>query len=428
MSDKKIKVSIVCLIYKSTKWLQFVYDQVKKYTNLDNKEFYFVANDANENVLNYLKINNIPHYIHSNTDLQKQEWYINNVYRAWNTGCKMAKGEYVVLLNSDMAFTPNWLEKLLDTIEPDTCVCSRLVERSDSGTYGIEQNFGNVPCDYNENAFIEYVKTIEVDDLRPGGLYMPILIKKEHLEKIGYYPEGNILPDSDIFNPVYAKEDEPCIPGDKVFIKKLNTINVKHYTNFGSIVYHFQEGEMRDTSSEIKQIISSIHHSDFISYLANIYRPNVYVELGLYDGETLSKVYPYVGQAYGIDIKKNPVLDALNSKSNIDIFYTDTDTFFSRFNNKIDMIFIDADHKFESAKRDFDNALRLLNDNGVILMHDTDPISNFYINPQYCGDSYKIVELLENNNDVNIVTLPILEAGLSIITKKNNTRTLLRNM
>jgi hypothetical protein len=81
----------------------------------------------------------------------------------------------------------------------------------------------------------------------PGGLYMPCLLKKSTLEKINYYPEGNITTDSDIYSPRYAVRGESCIPGDQVFVKKLQTIGITHWTDFNSIVYHFQEGEMRDS-------------------------------------------------------------------------------------------------------------------------------------------------------------------------------------
>jgi glycosyltransferase involved in cell wall biosynthesis len=244
-----MKISIACLIYKSTRWLQFVYDQVLKYTNLSDAEFYFVANDACPKVLSYLKEHNIPHYIHNNTEEQRKEWYINNVYRAWNTAGRMAKGEYVVFINSDMAFTPGWLDDLLSKIENDKIITSRLVERGilSSGTYGIEKNFGNIPADYKENDFLEYMNRIKEDKLMSGGLYMPCIIKKIYLEAVGYYPEGNITPDSNIFNPTYAKRGEPCISGDIVLVKKLNRIGVHHFTSFNSIVYHFQEGEMRDS-------------------------------------------------------------------------------------------------------------------------------------------------------------------------------------
>jgi hypothetical protein len=247
---KPVKVSIACLIYKSVRWLQFVKEQVEKFTNLDENEFYFVANDACDEVLNYLKNNNIHHYIHTNTEEQRKEWYINNVYRAWNTAGRVAKGEYVVFINSDMAFSPGWLDRLMLKYDDTKIVMSRLVERGvlRSGLYGIEKNFGNVPRDYKESEFVEYAKSIAENNLYPSGLYMPCLIKKRYLEAIQYFPEGNIVPGSDIFKPQYAKRGEACIPGDQVFIKKLNTIGITHWSAFDSIVYHFQEGEMRDTA------------------------------------------------------------------------------------------------------------------------------------------------------------------------------------
>ena len=243
-----VKVTIACLIYKSTRWLQFVYDQLLKHTDMTDKEFYFVANDASPSVLEYLINNNIPHYIHNNTAEQQKEWYINNVYRAYNTASKMANGEYVAFINSDMAFSPNWLENLMNKIDDTKIVNSRLVERGilRSGTYGIERNFGNVPGDYNESAFLEFAKQISKNELLPGGLFMPCVIKTEHLRRINYYPEGNIVPGSNIFEPRYAKVGEPCIPGDQVFIARLKTIGVGHFSAFDSIIYHFQQGEMRD--------------------------------------------------------------------------------------------------------------------------------------------------------------------------------------
>jgi glycosyltransferase involved in cell wall biosynthesis len=244
-----MSVSYVCLIYKSTKWLKFVYEQFNKHTKLNNgDEFYFVANDACSEVLDYLKHNNIKHYIHNNTEEQKKEWYINNVYRAWNTAAKKANGDYIVFLNSDFAFSPDWNTNLINKITENSCVCSRLVERGilRSGTYGIELNFGNNYDDYNEEAFLNYIELMKENKLYDGGLYMPMLIKKDHMEKIGYYPEGNGKMGCDIFNPIIAKKGEPVIPGDNILIEKLKSIDVKHVTAFDSIIYHFQEGEMRE--------------------------------------------------------------------------------------------------------------------------------------------------------------------------------------
>lgn len=170
-----------------------------------------------------------------------------------------------------------------------------------------------------------------------------------------------------------------------------------------------------------------MHHSAFIANLAKIYKPNVYVELGLYQGETLRKIIPYAKKIIGVDLKSNISLEALKEYPNIELHYTTTDNFFENYNEHIDMAFIDADHKYESAMKDFENVLSRLNPGGIIILHDTDPEYDYLIHPGYCGDSYKLVQNFENRNDINIITIPIQEAGLSIVTKKNNTRTILRN-
>jgi glycosyltransferase involved in cell wall biosynthesis len=242
----KTNLSIVCLIYKSIKWLQFVYTQLQRYTNLVDVEFYFVANDATIEVIEYLQKENIPHYIHNNSELEKQEWYINNVYRAWNKGAELAKGNYILFINSDMGFSPNWLINLEKATNINNCVCSRLVESGKmlSGQYGISMNFGKTILEYKENDFIEYSKNIEENVLKDGGLYMPLLIRKSDFINVGGYPPGNILPGTNIYNPIIATQGQPCIPGDYILMQKLASKGIRHQTVFDSIVYHFQEGEM----------------------------------------------------------------------------------------------------------------------------------------------------------------------------------------
>src|SRR5258708_1828072 len=240
------KYSIVCLIYKSVEWLDFVYKQVLKYTDMKDKEFFFIANDATPEVLAYLKNNYIPHYIWDNTEDNKKEWYINNVYRAWNFGAKQAKGDFVVFINSDMAFSTDWFENLLKWYNGKNCITSRLVEsgKLKSGLYGIEKNFGRSVTTYQEEAFQEYTKTIQKEEVKDSGLFMPLFIQKEQFLLVEGYPEGNIKPGSDIFLPKIADQGEQCISGDVVLMEKLKSKGIYHQTSFDSIVYHFQEGEM----------------------------------------------------------------------------------------------------------------------------------------------------------------------------------------
>lgn len=261
----KPRISIVCLIYKNTDWLKFVYEQVLKYTDLHDKEFYFVANDANEEVLRYLNQNYIPYYVWNNSPEQRKEWYINNVYRAWNYAAEVAKGDYLLFINSDMAFSENWVENLFGKLNGSNCVASRLVESGKllSGDHAVSKNFGRSVNDYDEVAFQEYAKSINEDELMNGGLFMPLLIRKDHFMKIDGYPEGNIVPGSDIFQPEISREGQTCVSGDVVLMKKLETIDINHTTSFDSVVYHFQCGEMDAKESgypihnEVRTIISN---------------------------------------------------------------------------------------------------------------------------------------------------------------------------
>ena len=249
----KPNVSFICLIYKSITWLKFFYQQFLKYTDIRNCEFFFVANDPTLEVETYLQNNHIPHYIHKNTPQQRDEFYINNVYRAYNYGVYNSKGDYVVLLNSDMAFSPNWFDKLFVKLRPDNCVTSRLVEsgRYTSGKWGIENNFGMDVDSYLEHDFLNFAKDVESPNtVLDGGLYMPLLIRKSDFVNAGGYPEGNIIPDTDIHNPIIATRGQVCISGDVVLMKKLSKLGIRHQTVFDSIVYHFQQGETSDTRGE----------------------------------------------------------------------------------------------------------------------------------------------------------------------------------
>jgi hypothetical protein len=46
--------------------------------------------------------------------------------------------------------------------------------------------------------------------------------------------------------------------------------------------------------------------------------------------------------------------------------------FFIRQDIKIDLLFIDGDHSYEGVKKDFELYSKILNDNGIIIIHDTD--------------------------------------------------------
>lgn len=239
-------LSIICLIYKSVEWARFVHEQVLRFTDMKDKEFFFVANDASDEVLDYLRANYIPHVELNNTEEQRQEWYINNVYRAYNAGARQARGDFIVFINSDMAFSPGWLDALWESYDGASAVASRLVESGKlrSGQYGIEKGFGTTPSDYREQEFLDFAESIRESTILDGGLYMPLLVRRDVFLAVGGYPEGNIRPGSHIFDPQIALLGEPCVSGDNVMVQRLRSHGVHQRTACDSVVYHFQMGEM----------------------------------------------------------------------------------------------------------------------------------------------------------------------------------------
>lgn len=63
-------------------------------------------------------------------------------------------------------------------------------------------------------------------------------------------------------------------------------------------------------------------------------------------------------------------LKTIKQIDDIIFFNTSGDDFFKSCNRKYDIIFIDADHSYESVKKDYKNALKCLNENGILIFHD----------------------------------------------------------
>lgn len=166
-----------------------------------------------------------------------------------------------------------------------------------------------------------------------------------------------------------------------------------------------------------------VHHSTVIELISSIMQPDLYVEIGLYVGETWNKVKGKSKEMHGVD--PNPQTNFGNPSENMFFYQQTSDEFFAHFEKKIDLIFIDGDHSYESTKKDFKNAMRLLNPNGMIILHDTDPEGPKYIKGGThggCGDCYLFLEELNEKDEYSIIALPVSEAGLTLVKKKKATR------
>lgn len=104
-------------------------------------------------------------------------------------------------------------------------------------------------------------------------------------------------------------------------------------------------------------------------------------------------------------------------------FKMPSDEFFnSHVPMKYDLVFIDGLHIFDQAHRDIVNSLEWLNDNGTIVVHDTNPTTEITQRPErasnvWHGDVWKaILKLRMERSDISIYTIDADE-GCAIITK-----------
>ena len=109
---------------------------------------------------------------------------------------------------------------------------------------------------------------------------------------------------------------------------------------------------------------------------------------------------------------------------NVDTTYrmTSDDFFENLINQKYDIVFVDGLHIFEQAYRDIVNSLKNLTENGVIVVHDCNPVTEITqrrirASDAWHGDVWKaIVKLRIENPDLDICTVDTDE-GCSIIRK-----------
>lgn len=93
--------------------------------------------------------------------------------------------------------------------------------------------------------------------------------------------------------------------------------------------------------------------------------------------------------------------------------------------NNIALSYIDGDHNYDQVKKDFYNMVKVTVDNGYIILHDTYPPSEDYIDENRCGDVYRLRQEIEKDFRFDCITLPrgtAVGVGLTIVRKKPENR------
>jgi predicted O-methyltransferase YrrM len=127
-------------------------------------------------------------------------------------------------------------------------------------------------------------------------------------------------------------------------------------------------------------------HRQFAEWLVSYMKPEVTVDLGVDWGySTFSFALPRIGKVYGIDnfsgddfigsVNSYPFVDMkkdkLHLQDNLTFIKGDFNEVAQTWDKKIDILHIDGSHHYEDVKKDFETWSKFLNDDGVILLHDT---------------------------------------------------------
>ena len=128
-------------------------------------------------------------------------------------------------------------------------------------------------------------------------------------------------------------------------------INKLYYYIFGEKFFKKINFEWHKYPTRYNVIQDTIFRKKYKSYL----------EIGCFDDELFSKIE--IESKVGVDPEKGGTI-------------RDTSDNFFKFNKtKFDIIFIDGLHHYDQVKKDIDNSLLFLNENGVIFLHDCMPES-----------------------------------------------------
>lgn len=122
--------------------------------------------------------------------------------------------------------------------------------------------------------------------------------------------------------------------------------------------------------------------------------------------------------------------DQIWTVENSSFFMGESDNLFNELRKKNEsafaLTFIDGDHVYEQAKKDFYNAAEMTVDNGYIFLHDTYPIDEFHLQEARCGGVYRLRQEIEKERDMfdcfTFTHGTAMNVGATMVRKKPENR------
>jgi predicted O-methyltransferase YrrM len=144
----------------------------------------------------------------------------------------------------------------------------------------------------------------------------------------------------------------------------------------------------------------------------------IYLEIGCFQNELFSKIK--IDTKIGVDpVSGGTIRDT-------------SDNFFKKNNIKFDIIFIDGLHEYDQVKKDINNSLLFLNNNGVIFLHDCMPKSYLHqavprATGVWNGDVWKNIVELRTKPEIDTYVV-CADQGIGMILKRPNKQLLKLNI
>ena len=93
-----------------------------------------------------------------------------------------------------------------------------------------------------------------------------------------------------------------------------------------------------------------------------------------------------------------------------------TEEFFKINKEKFDIIYIDAGHDLYNVINDYNNSIKCLKKNGIIILHDLYPPNEKFANDNgsYCGDGYKFLNYLNIKKEEKFLTY-VPDVGITTV-------------
>ena len=145
---------------------------------------------------------------------------------------------------------------------------------------------------------------------------------------------------------------------------------------------------------------------DVINYIINKKNYIKYLEIGCYDNSCFDNINCLY--KVGVDSTSGGTIRATS------------DQFFAKNTENFDIIFIDADHHESQVCKDFFNAVKFLNKNGIIILHDCFPPSKEYENQELCGTAWRAFYKIRRLPSFDSVLMD-LDMGLGLVRRAWNT-------